>query len=193
MKNVITPSVVWTHSLELVSLGESMMVVHGWSCLSRTMGASLLLCNVVNRANVRCTGDVCQYVVFILKLILSYLSVHRTYSLPSSPLSLVANIEELSEKSECVWVCPGGWLPDARYRQHAFILSDGGKMFYMSVGVIGAWANVRCTGRYDNIRRNHTFPEYLNSTLSHPRRIYRHVNIPRKRKLPPNGPSYYHR
>ena len=40
---------------------------------------------------------------------------------------------------------------------------------------------------------NHTFPEYLNSTLSHPRRIYRHVYIPRKRKLPPNGPSYYHR
>ena len=42
-------------------------------------------------------------------------------------------------------------------------------------------------------RCNHTFPEYLNSTLSHPRRIYRHVYIPRKRKLPPNGPSYYHR
>ena len=40
---------------------------------------------------------------------------------------------------------------------------------------------------------NNTFPEYLNSTLSHSRRIYRHVFIPRKRKLPPNGPSYYHR
>ena len=39
-----------------------------------------------------------------------------------------------------------GWLPDACYRQQAFIPSDGGKMFYMSVGVIGAWANVRCTG-----------------------------------------------
>ena len=39
---------------------------------------------------------------------------------------------------------------------------------------------------------NHTFPEYLNITLSHPRRIYRYVYIPRKRKLPPNGPSYYH-
>ena len=24
-------------------------------------------------------------------------------------------------------------------------------MFCMSVGVIGAWATVRCTGRYDNI------------------------------------------
>ena len=31
------------------------------------LGASLLLCNVVNRAIVRCTGVVCQYVVFILK------------------------------------------------------------------------------------------------------------------------------
>ena len=39
-----------------------------------------------------------------------------------------------------------GWLPDARYRQHAFIPSVGGKMFYMSAGVIGAWANVRYTG-----------------------------------------------
>ena len=44
-----------------------------------------------------------------------------------------------------------GWLSDARYRQQAFIPSDGGKMFYMSVWVIGPWANVRCTGRYDNI------------------------------------------
>ena len=74
------------------------MVVHGWGCLSHALGASLLLCNVVNRANVKCTGAVCQYVVFILKLILSYLPVHLTYSLPSSPFSLLADVEELSEK-----------------------------------------------------------------------------------------------
>ena len=40
---------------------------------------------------------------------------------------------------------------------------------------------------------NHTFPEYLISTLPHPRRIHRHTYRPRKRKLPPNNPSYYHR
>ena len=37
---------------------------------------------------------------------------------------------------------------------------------------------------------NHTFPEYLISTLPHPRRMYRHTHRPR---LPPNNPSYYHR
>ena len=79
------------------------MVVHGWSCLSCALGASLLVCNVVNRANVRCTGDVCQYVVFILKIILSYLPVHLTYSLPFS-LSLLADVEELSENG---WVSLG--------------------------------------------------------------------------------------
>ena len=68
------------------------------------LGASLLLCNVVNRAIVRCTGVVCQYVVFILKLILSYLPVHLTYSLPSSPLFLLADVEELSENG---WVSLG--------------------------------------------------------------------------------------
>ena len=42
---------VWAHSLEHVSLGESQMCVFiGGACLSRTLGASLLLCNVVNRA-----------------------------------------------------------------------------------------------------------------------------------------------
>ena len=41
-----------------------------------------------------------------------------------------------------------GWLPDARYRQHAFIPSAGGKnVLYECRGtVIGAWASVRCTG-----------------------------------------------
>ena len=80
------------------------MVFHGWSCLFCALGASRLLCNVVNWAIVRCTGVVCQYVVFILKLILSYLPVHLTYSLLSSPLSLLADVEELLEYG---WVSLG--------------------------------------------------------------------------------------
>ena len=40
---------------------------------------------------------------------------------------------------------------------------------------------------------NHTFPEYLISTIPHPRRINRHTHRPRKRKNCPNNPSNYHR
>ena len=40
---------------------------------------------------------------------------------------------------------------------------------------------------------NHTLLEYLLSTIPHPRRIYRHTYRPRKRKIAPNNPSYYHR
>ena len=40
---------------------------------------------------------------------------------------------------------------------------------------------------------NHTFPEYLISTLPQPRRMYRHTHRPRKQKIAPNNPSYYHR
>ena len=36
---------------------------------------------------------VCQYVDFILKIILSYLPVHQIISLPSSPLKRVAVVE----------------------------------------------------------------------------------------------------
>ena len=35
---------------------------------------------------------------------------------------------------------------------------------------------------------NHTFPEYLISTLPHPRRMYRHTYRPRKRKIAPKQP-----
>ena len=64
------------------------------SCLSRTLvGDSLLLCNVVNWANQMGRLYVCQYVVFILKIILSYLPVHLINSLPSSPLKRVAVVE----------------------------------------------------------------------------------------------------
>ena len=45
---------------------------------------------------------------------------------------------------------------------------------------------------YTNIY-NHTFPEYLISTLPQPRRMYRHTHRPRKWKIAPNNPSYYHR
>ena len=88
---------------------------------------------------------------FYFKLILSYLPVHLTYFLPSSPLTLHADAEELSVNG---WVCLG--LPGMAARhmlQTASISSQWwvGKMLYMSVGAFGAWAKVRCTGRYDNI------------------------------------------
>ena len=41
--------------------------------------------------------NVCQYVVFIIKLILSYLPVRLTYSLPTSPLAyFFFEVEELT-------------------------------------------------------------------------------------------------
>ena len=46
-------------------------------------GASLLLYNVVNRASQIYRLRVWQYVVFIIKLVLSYLPVYLTDSLPS--------------------------------------------------------------------------------------------------------------
>ena len=49
--------------------------------------------NVVNRANQMDRLYVCQYVVFILKIILSYLPVHLINSLPSSPLKRVTVVE----------------------------------------------------------------------------------------------------
>ena len=62
-------------------------------CLSRALVGDSLLCNVVNRAYQMDRFYVCQYVVFILKLILSYLPVHLINSLPSSPLKRVAVVE----------------------------------------------------------------------------------------------------
>ena len=40
---------------------------------------------------------VCQYVVFIIRLILSYLPVHQLISLPSSPLKHWAVVELMGE------------------------------------------------------------------------------------------------
>ena len=39
-----------------------------------------------------------------------------------------------------------------------------------------------------NVFYNHTFPEYLISTILQPRRIYRHTHRPRKRKIAPKQP-----
>ena len=92
---------IWAHSLERVSLGEPQMCLFiGGACLSLTLGASLLLCNVVNRAMSDVQVNICQYVVFISKLILSYLPVHLTDSLPSYPLSLCCRRRELNEMGE---------------------------------------------------------------------------------------------
>ena len=57
----------------------------GGGCLSRTLGASLLLYNV-NWASQICRLRVWQYVVFIIKLILSCLPVYPTDFLLSSHL-----------------------------------------------------------------------------------------------------------
>ena len=63
-------------------------------CLSRALvGDSLLLCNVVNQAYQMDRLYVCQYVIFKLKLILSYLLVHLINSLPSSPLKCGAVVK----------------------------------------------------------------------------------------------------
>ena len=48
---------------------------------------SLLLCKIVNRALSGVQVNICQYVVFIIKLILSYVPVRLLYSLPTSPLT----------------------------------------------------------------------------------------------------------
>ena len=58
----------------------------GGGYLSRMLGAFILLCNVVNWASQIYMLRVWQYVVFIIKLILSYLPVYLTDSLLSSPL-----------------------------------------------------------------------------------------------------------
>ena len=47
-----------------------------------------------------------------------------------------------------VWDCPG-WLSDVRDRQQDFPIGE--KCCIMCVEVIEPWANVRGTGRYENI------------------------------------------
>ena len=110
----------WAHSLELVSLGGfSKVMQSGWLPVPYIGGASLLLCNVVNRALSDVQVILCQYVVFIIKLILSYLPVCLTYSLPTSPLARICDVDELAWFVGVSWVCPWG-LPAVRYRQQAF-------------------------------------------------------------------------
>ena len=62
---------VWTHSLELVSIGEFGCVHMGGVCLSRMPGASLFLCNVVNRAK----SDV---QVGLVTMPICNIGIHRT-------------------------------------------------------------------------------------------------------------------
>ena len=57
---------------------SSSKVLHRGLPVPYVGGGSLLLCNVVNRASQTYRFYVCQYVVFILKLILSYLPVRLT-------------------------------------------------------------------------------------------------------------------
>ena len=100
---------------------------------------------------IRCTGYVCQYGVFILKHILSYLPVHLICSPPSSPLSPTIAVDLRIEGLVCV----GPELPGGRCQTYVTgskgvshwewekcLMSVSGRL---SVGLI------RCTGKYDNI------------------------------------------
>ena len=78
-----------------------MRVFLGCACLSRTLGASLLLCNVVNQAmsdvQVTCM-PICSFHIKINIVILTCTSDRFPPVLPS--LAYVADIEELTEKFE---------------------------------------------------------------------------------------------
>ena len=69
---------------------------------------------------------VCQYVVFIIRLILSYLPVHQLISLPSSPLTSVAVVELLGEGERQLGMPRGGCQTYVTGNVH-FILSVEGK------------------------------------------------------------------
>ena len=129
------------------------MVLHGWFIPVPYAGGLpscyvMLLIGLMSDVQVVFL-PVCSF--FILKLILSCLPVHLTYSLPSSPRLLFADVEELSESGErCLGIPMGGCQRYVTGSKHLF-QRYGGKCCIMSVGVIGDWANVRCTGRYGNI------------------------------------------
>ena len=73
---------------------------------------------------------VCQYGVFNLKLILSYLPVQLTYSLPSSPrIGVVVAVDKVMGKVWNSWC----WRAYDTGSVH-FIPSVEVKMLYMSVG-----------------------------------------------------------
>ena len=84
---------------------------------------------------IRWTGYVCQYGVFILKLILSYLPAHLICSLPSSPLSPTIAVDLRIEG----WVGVVPELPTCRCQMYV-TGSKGiptgrvGKMFNLCVG-----------------------------------------------------------
>ena len=68
----------------------------GGGCRSHTLGTSLFLCNDVNQASQMYRLGVWQYVVFMLKLILLYLTAYLTDSLPCFPSNaFFALMEEL--------------------------------------------------------------------------------------------------
>ena len=83
-------------------------VLHRGFCLSRTLveaPSSYVMLLIGLSQTYR--FYVCQYIVFMMKLILSYLPVGLTYSLPSSPLKRVA-VVELAGLVSVSWVCPEG-------------------------------------------------------------------------------------
>ena len=84
----------------------------GGACLSHTLGASLLVCNVVNRAmsdvQIKCM-PICSFHIKTNIVIPTCTSDRFPPVLPS--LAYVADIEELTEKSEENLFCQMGWLP----------------------------------------------------------------------------------
>ena len=98
----------------------------GGACLSCTLGASLLLYNVVNRAISDVQVNICQYVVFIIKLnivILTCTSDRFPPILPTLAMLPTSRIELIGRVRPVLPV--GGW-PGVRYRQQAVITLDLG-------------------------------------------------------------------
>ena len=78
--------------------------------------------------------------MFIIKLILSYLPVRLTYSLPTSPLSPVFEVEELTGSCGSYLGLPVGAARHTIRAASIWLPMNGVKMLYMIVGVIRAWA-----------------------------------------------------
>ena len=112
------------------------------------VGDSLLLCNVVNRANQVDRLYVCQYVVFILKLILSYLPVHLINSLPSSLLKHVA-VVELRWEGERQLGLPG-WAAKTYVTGNVHFVPN---VVHECMGEF-EHGLIRWAGKYDNISFN---------------------------------------
>ena len=95
----------------------------GWLPVPTVGGLTLLRRNVVNRAESDIQVSVWQYGVFIIKLIMSYLPVYLTNSLPSSPLQVGCLGLEL--RLEGWGVLPVGSNHSARRsdRQHSGVIT----------------------------------------------------------------------